>query len=97
MTEELDPGLFRKQGSVPEKREARIEQFTETFCGQTTRARKLSVVLVVWVLICWHVYLRHSFFPVSGSHPSRKPRVVDSPPDTPEISTPLAIIGPPVE
>jgi Insertion element 4 transposase N-terminal len=38
----------------------RIEQFTETFCGQTIRARKLTVVLVVWVLICWHVYLRHS-------------------------------------
>lgn len=29
LTEELDPGLFRKQGSVPEKKEARIEQFTE--------------------------------------------------------------------
>ncbi len=27
LTEELDPGLFRKQGSVPEKKEARIEQF----------------------------------------------------------------------
>ena len=38
----------------------RIEQLTETFCGQTTRARKLTVVLVVWVLICWHLYLRHS-------------------------------------
>ena len=29
LTEELDPGLFRKQGSIPEKKEARIEQFTE--------------------------------------------------------------------
>jgi hypothetical protein len=29
LTEELDPGLFRKQGSVPEKKEARIEQFAE--------------------------------------------------------------------
>ena len=29
LTEELDPGLFRKQGPVPEKKEARIEQFTE--------------------------------------------------------------------
>jgi len=28
LTEELDPGLFRKQGPVPEKKEARIEQFT---------------------------------------------------------------------
>ena len=29
LTEELDPGLFRKQGNVPEKKEARIEQFVE--------------------------------------------------------------------
>jgi TetR/AcrR family transcriptional regulator len=29
LTEELDPGLFRKSGAVPEKREARIEQFVE--------------------------------------------------------------------
>ncbi len=29
LTEELDPGLFRKQGSVPEKKEARIDQFVE--------------------------------------------------------------------
>ena len=29
LTEELDPGLFRKQGPVPEKKEARIEQFTD--------------------------------------------------------------------
>src|ERR1700722_11708857 len=42
------------------------------------------------------VYLRHSFFPVSVSQPSRNPRVVDSPPATPEISAPLATIGPPV-
>ncbi|MGA3196003.1 MAG: TetR/AcrR family transcriptional regulator [Terriglobales bacterium] len=27
LTEELDPGLFRKAGSVPQKKEARIEQF----------------------------------------------------------------------
>ena len=39
------------------------------------------------------VYLRHNFFPVSGSQPSRNPRVVDSPPATPEINTPLATIG----
>ncbi len=38
----------------------RIEQLGETFYGQATRARKLTVVLVVWVLICWHLYLRHS-------------------------------------
>lgn len=29
LTEELDPGLFRKQGPVPEKKEARIEQFVD--------------------------------------------------------------------
>lgn len=29
LTEELDPGLFRKSGTVPEKKEARIEQFVE--------------------------------------------------------------------
>jgi AcrR family transcriptional regulator len=29
LTEELDPGLFRKQGHVPEKKDARIEQFIE--------------------------------------------------------------------
>jgi hypothetical protein len=43
------------------------------------------------------VYLRHNFFPVSGSHPSRNPRVVRSPPAMPEIRTPLAMIGAPVE
>lgn len=29
LTEELDPGLFRKQGESPEKKEARIHQFLE--------------------------------------------------------------------
>ena len=29
LTEELDPGLFRKTGPVPQKKEARIEQFVE--------------------------------------------------------------------
>jgi TetR/AcrR family transcriptional regulator len=29
LTEELDPGLFRKTGTVPEKKDARIEQFVE--------------------------------------------------------------------
>src|SRR5260370_6051033 len=29
LTEELDPGLFRKSGPVPEEKEARIEQFVE--------------------------------------------------------------------
>ena len=38
----------------------RIEQLIETFGSQGTRARKLTVVLVVWVLICWNLYLRHS-------------------------------------
>jgi hypothetical protein len=29
LTEELDPGLFRKAGSIPQKKEARIEQFVD--------------------------------------------------------------------
>jgi TetR/AcrR family transcriptional regulator len=29
LTEELDPGLFRKSGPVPEEKEARIDQFVE--------------------------------------------------------------------
>jgi hypothetical protein len=29
LTEELDPGLFRKSGPVPEEKEARIEQFVD--------------------------------------------------------------------
>jgi hypothetical protein len=29
VTEELDPGLFRRQGSVAEKKEMRITQFIE--------------------------------------------------------------------
>jgi AcrR family transcriptional regulator len=29
LTEELDPGLFRKSGPVPEEKEARMEQFVE--------------------------------------------------------------------
>src|SRR5438270_2052777 len=29
LTEELDPGLFRKQGELPEKKEARINQFLD--------------------------------------------------------------------
>lgn len=38
----------------------RIEQLTERYCEQSTRARKLTLVLVVFVLICWSLYLRHS-------------------------------------
>ena len=38
----------------------RIEGLVETFCGKATRARKLTLVLVVWVLIGWNLYLRHS-------------------------------------
>ncbi|MGB8915914.1 MAG: hypothetical protein WCC89_03595, partial [Candidatus Sulfotelmatobacter sp.] len=29
LTAELDPGLFRRQGEMPEKKEARIRQFLE--------------------------------------------------------------------
>ena len=38
----------------------RIEALVESFCGEATRARKLTLVLVVWVLIGWNLYLRHS-------------------------------------
>src|SRR5206468_4022085 len=41
------------------------------------------------------VYLRHSFLPVSASHPSRNPLVALSPPPIPEITTPLTTIGDP--
>ena len=37
-----------------------IECLVETFCGKGTRARKLTLVRVVWVLICWNLSLRHS-------------------------------------
>jgi hypothetical protein len=29
LTEEMDPGLFRKSGTVAEKKEARIQQFLD--------------------------------------------------------------------
>ncbi len=32
-----------------------IERLIETLYGQTTRVRKLSLLLVIWVLICWNV------------------------------------------
>ncbi len=37
----------------------RIERLIESGTQQTTRVRKLSLVLVVYVLICWNLYLRH--------------------------------------
>jgi len=47
LTEELDPGLFRKSGPVPEKKEARIEQFVELLrraigSDKAQAARKVS-------------------------------------------------------
>jgi AcrR family transcriptional regulator len=44
LTEELDPGLFRKAGALPEKREARIEQFVELLrrAVGTEKAEKLG-------------------------------------------------------
>lgn len=38
----------------------RIERLIESCAQQTTRVRKLSLVLVIYVLICWNLYLRHS-------------------------------------
>ena len=38
LTEELDPGLFRRNGQVADKKEARIEQFLEVLRGAIGRA-----------------------------------------------------------
>ncbi len=61
----------------------RIEQLGETFYGQATRARKLTVVLVVWVLICWHLYLRHSLGAVFLKLSSAERWLAEEEPDAP--------------
>src|SRR2546430_2896320 len=61
----------------------RIEQLVETFYGQTTRVRKLSVVLMVWVLICWHLYLRHSLGAVFLKLSSAERWLAEDEPDAP--------------
>jgi Transposase DDE domain/Insertion element 4 transposase N-terminal len=61
----------------------RIEQLVETCYGQTTRVRKLSVVLVVWVLICWHLYLRHSLGAVFLKLSSAERWLAQDEPDAP--------------
>jgi hypothetical protein len=38
----------------------RLESLIETHVKKTTRVRKLSLVLMIYVLICWNLYLRHS-------------------------------------
>ncbi len=38
----------------------RLEALIESVYGKITRARKLSMLLVIYVLICWNLYLRHS-------------------------------------
>jgi hypothetical protein len=38
LTEELDPGLFRRNGQFADKKEARIEQFLEVLRGAIGRA-----------------------------------------------------------
>src|SRR5260370_20357803 len=38
----------------------RLQALIETFAGKTTHVRKLSLVLVIYVLICWNLLLRHS-------------------------------------
>lgn len=38
----------------------RIEPLIQSCCPRPTRVRKLTLLLVVYVLICWHLYLRHS-------------------------------------
>ena len=61
----------------------RIEQLTETFCSQPTRARKLTLGLVVWVLICWHLYLRHSLGAVFLKLSSAERWLAEDEPDAP--------------
>jgi hypothetical protein len=38
----------------------RLESLIQTHVKQTTHVRKLSVVITIYVLICWNLYLRHS-------------------------------------
>ena len=38
----------------------RLERLIQTHVKQTTYVRKLSVVITIYVLICWNLYLRHS-------------------------------------
>ena len=43
LTAELDPGLFRKQGEMPEKKEARIQQFLAFCSGRWARILHLPL------------------------------------------------------
>lgn len=61
----------------------RIELLVETCCDKTTRVRKLSLVLVVWVLICWHLYLRHSLGAVFLKLSSAERWLAEEEPDAP--------------
>jgi hypothetical protein len=61
----------------------RIEQLVETYCDQPTRVRKLSMVLVVWILICWHLYLRHSLGAVFLKLSSAERWLAEEEPDAP--------------
>lgn len=61
----------------------RIEQLIETYCDQPTRMRKLSLVLVVWILICWHLYLRHSLGAVFLKLSSAERWLAEQEPDAP--------------
>src|SRR6266581_8867994 len=61
----------------------RIEHLIETYCGQTTRVRKLTLALVVWVLICWHLYLRHSLGAVFLKLSSAERWLAEEEPDAP--------------
>lgn len=61
----------------------RIESLIETSGGPRTRARKLTLVVVVWVLICWHLYLRHSLGAVFLKLSSAERWLADEEPDAP--------------
>src|SRR5947209_10939619 len=60
----------------------RIEQLTESICGPATRVRKLTLVLVVWVLICWHLYVRHSLGAVFLKRSRAERWLAEEDPDT---------------
>lgn len=61
----------------------RLEQLVETCCARTVRTRKLTLVVVVWVLICWHLYLRHSLGAVFLKLSSAERWLAEDDPDAP--------------
>lgn len=61
----------------------RLEVLIETCYGKATRARKLSLLLVIYILICWHLYLRHSLGAVFLKLSSTERWLADEEPEAP--------------